>query len=543
MSSTSSEAAIPCLIVGAGPTGLALAAQLAWFGTPFRIVDRSLDRARESRALAVQARTLEVLDSLGLGERLVALGSSSTRIVIHLGARPVAEATLGHVGATDTRFPFILFVSQVETERILTEHLSSAGVGIERGVELVSFENGDTGIDCLLRHPDGREERVRAAYLIGCDGAHSAVRKGAGLEFAGGSYPEDFVLGDVEADGPLEPGALNPFVGAGGAAIFFPLGSPTTWRVIALRAESRARRFTLAADEATTGPLSLEELQSVVAVPTAGAVTVRDPAWLTHFRLHHRQVARYQKGRVFLAGDAAHIHSPVGGQGMNTGIQDAWNLGWKLAFVTSGWASPRLLDTYDAERFPVGRSLLRYTDRVFSVFTRALSAGRIASWARQLVVPNILPRLLRGPATGSIAFAFVSQLRIRYRGSPAVVEGSPRLRAGPRAGDRFPDARVVIDGRETSLQRAVVGPNLALVLCGDPGARNDAALARLSETHAERLRIHWLDAGALSELGVREPAQYLVRPDGYVAFRCAGSNLDALTRYLDEWFALTSGRR
>jgi 2-polyprenyl-6-methoxyphenol hydroxylase-like FAD-dependent oxidoreductase len=540
---------VPCLIVGAGPTGLALAAQLRWFGVPFRIIERSFDRTHESRALGVQARTLEVLDSLALADAMVARGSTSTRVVIHLGAQTVASVNLAEFGVPDTRYPFILFISQAETERILLEHLSSRGVAIERGVELVEFEAVDRFIQCVLRHPGGHEERVRTGFLAGCDGAHSFVRRRAGFSFQGDSYPEDFVLGDVEVEGPLEPGAINSFAGEGGAAIFFPLGSPTTWRVIALVARHPdARRDDPAEGESPVGSLTLEDLQSIVAVPTEGSVVVRDPAWLSHFRLHHRQVEHYRQGRVFLAGDAAHIHSPVGAQGMNTGIQDAWNLGWKLALTIRGAAEEPLLDSYQSERWPVGRRLLRYTDRVFSVFVRGMSAGRLASWARRVVVPQLLPRLLGPSPLRSTAFGFVSQLRINYRRSPAVVEGRPRLRHGPRAGDRLPDAGVTSNGRQISLHRAIIGPHLSLLLCGEPGAWDDAALARLADRHAGLLTIHRLarqvapgtlvDGGrALAFLGVENRAQYLVRPDGHIAFRCGGSDLDSLRDYVSRWFS------
>jgi 2-polyprenyl-6-methoxyphenol hydroxylase-like FAD-dependent oxidoreductase len=544
----------PCLIVGAGPTGLALAAQLQWLRMPFRIIDRSLDRAGQSRALAVQARTLEVLDATRVADQMVSRGNTSARLAIHFGARVVATASLGDFAGAETRYPFILFISQAETERLLVAHLTASGATIERGVELTAFETVGERVECRLRHHDGTEERVAADYLVGCDGAHSTVREAGGFSFDGGRYPENFVLGDVEADGPLQPGAINSFAGGGGVAMFFPLGSPATWRVIGMKARDERRGGTVcdsARDGSVAGRLTLDGLQVVVDVATEHSVLLRDPAWLSDFRLHHRQTDRYRCGRVFLAGDAAHIHSPVGAQGMNTGIQDAWNLGWKLALVSRGWADARLLDTYDAERWPVGRMLLRYTDRIFSLFTRAMAAGRIARWVRRIVVPRVLPRLLASSTLRSAAFDWVSQLRIRYRHSPAVTDAGPLLRGGVRAGDRLPDADVQRDGSTMSLQRALVGPHLSLVLCGNRDAWDDASVALLAERYRGLVRMHHLAArarpdvfhdaggGALDALGVCGEAQFLVRPDGYIAFRRGDTDLRDLVRYLSEWFSET----
>jgi 2-polyprenyl-6-methoxyphenol hydroxylase-like FAD-dependent oxidoreductase len=536
---------VDVLVVGAGPTGLALAAQLRACGARFRIIDRLRDRTRESRALAVQARSLEVLQALGLGEALVARGRTSTRVALHLDGQAVARMTLGDIGATDTRFPFILFVSQSETEAVLSEHLDALAVTVERGVELARFDAGEDDVRCVLRHEDGREEHVRVKFLAGCDGAHSVVRAGAGIAFGGGSYPQEFVLGDIEADGALDPGAINSFAGPG-VAMFFPLGRPTTWRVIAMAAqdagdgEGAARR--------ATPELSLSELQAIVDGPTGGSVRLRDPAWLTRFRLHHRQTASYRAGRVFLAGDAAHVHSPVGAQGMNTGIQDAWNLGWKLAMVTRGLADPRLLDSYEAERWPVGRFLLRYTDRIFVTFTRAIGSGRIAAWVRRIVVRRVLPRVVGSSRSRTAAFRFVSQLGIRYRDSPVIVDATPRVRGGPRAGARLPDARVTIDGEARWLQEAVAGPTMGLLLCGDPASWDAVRVGRLRARFPETLTIHHLtrsqqpgvlvdeSGDALPTLGVTDTAHYLVRPDGYIAFRSAGHDLQTVGEYLDRWF-------
>jgi hypothetical protein len=299
------------------------------------------------------------------------------------------------------------------------------------------------------------------------------------------------------------------------------------------------------------GELSLDELQKSVDRSTSGTVTLRSPVWLTHFRLHHRQARSYRKGPVFLAGDAAHIHSPVGAQGMNTGMQDAWNLGWKLALVTLGRADLKLLDTYEAERWPVGRNLLRYTDRAFSLFTRVMAGSALAAWFRRTIVSRIMPLVFRWPRLRATAFRFVSELAISYRRSLAVTEGRPKLRSGPRSGDRLPDARIERDGQSTFLQQALAGPTFHLLLCGHTEIWDEASLHGLVERFEGVLAVRRLtregdgpdvlvDARgeALDRLGVRaraQSAQNQVRPDGYIAFRCGGHNLEAVASYLASW--------
>jgi hypothetical protein len=298
---------------------------------------------------------------------------------------------------------------------------------------------------------------------------------------------------------------------------------------------------------AAAGALSLAELQGVVDRSTGGALRARDPAWLTHFRLHHRMAARYRAGGVFLAGDAAHIHSPAGAQGMNTGIQDAWNLGWKLALVVRGEADDRLLESYEAERMPVGRFLLRFTDRLFGIFAAATLESAAASWLRRTAAPWVLPRVLRSARLRRVAFRTVSQLGIRYRRSPAVTEGTPRLRAGPQAGDRLPDAPLGRDGRPTYLQRELSAPRFHLLLCGPVERWESGRVAELVAGYGDVLAVHHLSRGAgpgiltdatgeaYAMLGVEDAAQYLVRPDGHVAFRCAGRDLGGLAAYLARW--------
>lgn len=544
---TNAKTRLDVLIVGAGPTGLTLAAQLHRFGARFRIVDRLRDRMQQSRALGVQARSLEILDALGLAHELISRGNPAARIVLHLGRGRTTSVRIDDIGIAGTRFPYILFVSQAETEAVLSEYLERAGVRIERGVELTAFEMGEEDVTCTLRHDDGRVEHVRALYLAGCDGAHSMVRKGAGIPFEGGAYPQSFVLGDVEADGPLEPGALNAFPAREGVALFFPLGHPATWRLIGI--EPRALQ------PSTAGPatleLSLAELQDLADAATGGRVRLRDPAWLARFRLHHRQAATYRAGRAFLAGDAAHIHSPVGAQGMNTGIQDAWNLGWKLALVARGRAAPELLDTYNGERWPIGRYLLRFTDRMFAGVV-AITRSRLGTRVRNLLLPPLLRWLMRSRRRRARAFRLVSQLGIRYRRSPLSAEAGAPPAGAPRAGDRLPDATLVRDdGSTTTLQRETAGPGFHLLLCGPPDTWDEAQVTALRERYADLLFVHHISRnpapGALADqgeafacLGIRRATHLLIRPDGHIAFRGEDADLAPVTHYLEHWLTVAT---
>jgi 2-polyprenyl-6-methoxyphenol hydroxylase-like FAD-dependent oxidoreductase len=524
------------LVVGAGPTGLTLAGLLRAMGVSVRIIDRQLDRVRESRALAVQPRTLEVLRGLGVTQTLIERGNEAAQLRIHSGER-VVPVRLFDVGLEDTAYPFLLFVSQAETEAVLNEHLAEHGLQVERGVELVGFEHRKAGVSCALRHGDGRAERLHAHYLVGCDGAHSSVRHGAGIRFEGAAYPQTFALADLDVDGDLEQDVAHAFLGAG-TLFFFPLAGPATWRMLGMR----PRDGTTGGAPERTEP-SLAEVQAIADAFTSGTLSLRDPVWLTYFRLHHRHAARYRAGRVFLAGDAAHVHSPAGAQGMNTGIQEAWNLGWKLALVAKGIADHVLLDTYETERRPIGRFVLRFTDRATTIAT---SESRILRLLRTQVAPRLAPLVLQNSRARAYGFRTLAQLRIHYRRSPAAHEGEPTLGRGPKAGDRLPDARIASDGQAGWLQDAVAAPSFHLLLCG-PTDGWDADLAlqdryggllavhRLAR-HAAPGALHDVDGQAFARLGVEGAAQYLVRPDGHIGYRCGGTDLGGVDRYLARWF-------
>ena len=534
---TADGSGLDVLVVGAGPTGLTLAAQLQAMGATCRIVDRQPDRVHESRALAVQPRTLEVLRGLGITQELLKRGNDAVWVQLHAGTRVVRIRLFG-LGLADTAYPFLLFVSQADTEQVLIDHLAARGVGVERRVELVGSHADQGAVTCTLRHGDGRTEQVHSRYLVGCDGAHSTVRRAAGIPFQGGAYPQTFALADLEVDSGLDGDTAYAWLGQVGILFLFPLGRPASWRLLGMHPTLQGR-------EAPARP-SLAELQALADHFTGGRLRLRDPVWLTYFRLAHRHASRYRAGRVFLAGDAAHLHSPAGAQGMNTGIQDAWNLGWKLALVSRGVAQEALLDSYDAERRPVGRYVVRFTDRAFAVTT---STNPILRALRTQLVPRVLPLVLRLDRGLAYGFRSVSQLGISYRHSPAVQEGRPALRRGRRAGDRLPDARIARDGQGCWLGEALALPGFHLLLCGRPDDWDAGQLANLHRRHPATLTVHQLtrdaapralhdfEGQAFSRLGVENSAQYLIRPDGHIAYRAAGTGLDALQHYLDHWLA------
>jgi hypothetical protein len=354
--------------------------------------------------------------------------------------------------------------------------------------------------------------------VAGCDGARSTVRAQAGVAFQGGTYPHTFVLGDLEADG-LEPGAAHAYPTGSGILFFFPLVKPATWRMLAIRPADRH------------GEVTLAELQAIVDSHAADPPRLRDPVWMTDFRLYLRGAARYRSGPLFLAGDAAHIHSPAGGQGMNTGIQDSVNLGWKLALVLRGQAREELLDTYEAERAPVGHEVLRLTDRLFRLATTERRAPRTV---RTRLLPYLAPLVLRSNALRAAGLRTVAQLGIGYRDSPASADGDRPPWRGPHAGDRLPDAPLH-NGQPGTLHRVLRTPGYHLLVCG-PAPDADALARRWSGV----LTVHRVgdrDATALRRLGVRRgaPAQVLVRPDGHVGYRCRGADLAGADAYLTRW--------
>jgi 2-polyprenyl-6-methoxyphenol hydroxylase-like FAD-dependent oxidoreductase len=524
---------VDVLVVGAGPTGLVMATQLAAFGAKVRVVDRRRVPGRESRALVVQPRTLEVLRPLGITPALLDRGDPAALVRLHLDGRDLT-IPLGDLGLGDTSYPFLLVLPQAKVEAALLGHLGEQGSAVEWGTEFLGYRSDEAGIVSTLRHADGRQERARTRYLVGCDGAGSTVRRCAGIRFEGASYRRSVLLADATLDADIPTDALHVFVGPHGVLGLFPTGEHAPWRILVVRVLRPDRTATPAA-----------EVRALADILSGGQVRLREVAWTANIPLQHRLATAFRSGRVLLAGDAAHTHSPAGAQGMNTGIQDACNLGWKLALATRDLGAASLLDTYATERRPVARALLAFTHLTFWVET---ADNPLVTRARAAMAPIAVPLGLRSSRLRALAFRTVGQLWVRYRRGPVTVEGRPKLRRGPRAGQRLPDAPLFRGQIPCRLHEALATPAFQLLLCGPPSAWNPQELAQFQEHYGGLVAVHRLSirpdpdalndpSGAtLTRLGGGNGAQYLVRPDGYIGYRCAGFDLADLQRHMASWF-------
>ena len=497
------------LVVGAGPVGLGLALQAADHGAAVRVVERRTERFRPSRALMVHARTLEVLRPLGVTDALLDRADTAPRARLHLGSRTV-PVELAALELPDTAFPHLSLVRQMDVEAVLEAALAARGIEVEWGRELRGVGHGADDAEAVLAGPAG-PERIHAAALAGCDGVDSTVRAAAGIGWRGGTYDREIVLADVDLDGALEPGAAHVAVGRSGLVFVFALGERAPWRLLATRPCSAATP----SPGRPGPPLPLRELQHLLDAAGLGARMTR-VAWSSTIRLQHRMATTYRSGRLFVVGDAAHASSPAGGQGMNVGLQDAANLGWKLALAPGSTAAESLLDSYDLERRPADEDVLALTHLLFWAESStgrlaALLRGRVAPWAAPL-----LPFLLGRRRLVAEVMRLLARLDVGYRGSPVSMADDAPRRRGPRPGDRLPDATVTSAGREVRLHALTARPGVHLLLDRDA----PAPACRNALVHVHRVE-SWPGTGVLA-----------LRPDGHVGYTAARARDEALTVWL-----------
>jgi len=494
------------LIVGAGPTGLVLALWLTKLGAKVRIIDKTAGPGTTSRAVAVQARTLELYRQLDLEGAVIDKGHKVPAVNLWAEGEVKARLDFTHIGADLTPYSFLQILPQDEHERLLIERLGEIGVSIERQTQLMSFSENTDYVVVRLSGPDSREERCEAKYIAGCDGARSVVRQTMGEGFPGGTYQQIFYVADVDASGPAINGELHVDLDEADFLAIFPLAPQSRVRLIGTVRDERAEH----ADTLKFEDVSDRAINNL-------RVRVEKVNWFSTYHVHHRVAQHFRKGRAFLLGDAAHIHSPVGGQGMNTGIGDAINLAWKLAAVLGGRAPDSLLDSYEAERIEFARRLVATTDRVFTFVT---AEGRLADVLRTRIAPPLFSKIAGFEFAREFLFRTVSQITLNYRRSPL----SAGTAGDVHGGDRLPWAS---NGGQDNFA-SLTAMTWQVHVYGD-------ATNELSDWCAARgLPLHVFDWRAEHEkAGLRRSALYLLRPDSYVAV----ADPSGSPQILDEYFA------
>jgi 2-polyprenyl-6-methoxyphenol hydroxylase-like FAD-dependent oxidoreductase len=493
------------LIIGAGPTGLVLALWLTRLGIPVRIIDKTAEPGTTSRALAVQARTLEFYHQVGLADAVIAGGVKIPNLNFWVRGALAARAPIRRFGEGLSPYPFALVFPQDAHEKLLIERLDALGVTVERQTELLRFEQYTGGVRATLRRPDGGEEVCPAAYLAGCDGASSTVREALAVGFPGGTYTGLFYVADVEGTGPATGDELYLDLEDADFVLVFPLKGAGRLRLVGTVRDLPGRE---------DGKLTFEDVKGKAIEHLK--LTIVKLNWFSTYRVHHRVANHFRGGRAFLLGDAAHIHSPVGGQGMNTGIGDAVNLAWKLAAVLKQGAPVDVLDTYEPERIAFARRLVATTDRVFILAT---SRGPMARLVRTRLVPLVVPVLFRLPPFRRFMFQTLSQFGVNYRHS-SLSAGS----AGDvRGGDRLPWVQMG-PGQDNFAPLTSLKWQVHVYGEARPGVAE--ACAKLE------LPLHsfaWQPG--MRRAGLERAALYLIRPDGYVALADPEADPERLRQY------------
>jgi 2-polyprenyl-6-methoxyphenol hydroxylase-like FAD-dependent oxidoreductase len=510
------------LIVGAGPTGLMLANQLIRRGIRTIIIDRNAGPTRETRALGVQARTLEIYSHLGLADRALELGKRGTGGNIWADGQHRARVALSDAGEKVTPYPFVLVLGQDDNERLMGDHLRGLGGSVQWNTELVSVSQQGESSTAVLKLDDGSQRSIVAAWVAGCDGARSKVRESNGIAFAGAPYEHVFFVADTELTGTMVPDEVNVYLFRDGFHLLFPMRGKDHWRIAGILPPELRNKPDLKFDAVI--PSLKNEAGEKLAIKSC--------SWFSTYRIHHRRAVRFRDQRCFLLGDAAHIHSPVGAQGMNTGLQDAYNLAWKLALVIKNQAKPALLDSYEQERIPVAQALLSGTDRAFRL---VVSDSWIAGLLRTKILSRLAAFALNRKAAQKLAFRTVSQTGIRYRNSSLSksLKGLPET--APQKGDRFPwlQLKFAPNGPIEDLFQNLSDMHFNLVLIDQPAPSEHAlGFGDLFRTWA--VPRDPANDQELARVEISQPSFFLIRPDGYVGLCGKLFEADSFRAYITQ---------
>ena len=506
------------IIVGAGPTGLSLACQLTRHGIDFVVIEKKEGVTPYSKALGVHARTLEIYEQLGLAQKAVEHGTIAGKLRLLESGEIVGEVDLSNIGAGLSPYPYLLVLEQSENERFLYEYLQSHGRDVLWQTELESLSQDESRVTATVRTSAGASQLIESKYLVGCDGPKSPVRHALGLAFEGSTFERLFYVADVQIDWEYSHDALHVCLARHGVVAFFPMRGEKRWRIVGAFPEG------LDKDE---GEILYEEIEQRIKHEAELELDISHVNWFSVYKVHTRHVEKFSAGRCFLAGDSAHIHTPAGGQGMNTGIQDAYNLAWKTALVLKGSAGEVILDTYNEERLPNAKRLLETTDRMFN-----LAAGK--DWLLGLIRTTVFPPMAKFILSFDVIkkrfFPLISQIGINYRDSSlSDHDGDGEFEV--KAGDRMP--YFLVDGK--SIYDKLREPKFHLLTFSEgegdyqPEGEVESRYGHLLDEHVVPLYPH-----VTKVFGVSRPFTVLLRPDNYIGFISPETSSSRLVDYLKE---------
>ena len=507
------------LIVGAGPTGLSLACQFVRHGVDFVIVEKNQELTPYSKAIGVHARTLEIYEQMDLAARAIAEGTIAGKVRMLEGGEVLGEVDLSNVGERLSAYPYMLLLEQSKNEKLLHDYLLAHDRKVLWNTELKSFAQTDTEVIAQVQAGLSERQVIEAQYLVGCDGPRSPVRHALGMTFEGSTFERVFYVADVQIDWKFSHDALHVCLARNAVVAFFPMKGDRRYRIVGAFPEG----FDKDQQE-----ILYEEIERRIKEEAEIALDITHVDWFSTYKVHTRHVNKFSQGRCFVAGDAAHIHTPAGGQGMNTGIQDAYNLAWKLAGVIRGFAGEQILDTYNEERLPNAERLLQTTDRMFNL---AAGTDWLLNLIRTTVFPPMAKFILSFDAVKSRFFPLISQIGINYRdGSLSLHQGDDDFEV--KAGDRLP--YFLIEGR--SIYDQLRAPKFHLLSFSDGETDYQPLQKEIEAEYPARVDCHVVPLYPhVAELfGTHKPFTVFLRPDNYIGFLSEGMGLDAVRKYLTE---------
>ena len=515
------------LIVGAGPTGLTLACQLVRYGIDFVLIEKNPGVTTKSKAIGIQARTLEIYEQLGLAPQAIDRGQIAGKIRIIADRKVRGQVDLSDMGRDLSPYPYLFILEQNENEQLLYEYLQSHQQEVQWQTELEHFTQDEIGVTAQVKTADGLSETIVAKYLVGCDGARSPVRHSLGLTFEGSTLERLYYVVDAQIDWEFSADAGYGCISRDTLIFFFPMAGENRYRIVGTFPEG----FDQNVDE-----ILYETIEQHIQADTKLSLNISNVKWFSVYKVNTRAVNQFSVGRCFVAGDAAHVHSPAGGQGMNTGIQDAYNLAWKMAFVIKGAASEKLLDTYNEERLPNAQRLLETTDRAFNVL---VGSNWFFSFMRMKILPLVAKYAIGRDLVGKNIFSAISQIRLNYRDdSLSNHDGDKDFKV--KAGDRMP--YFLVDGE--SIYDRLHAPKFHLLVFSD-SEHGVIDLRQELEQESVDAILQWrgfanefkiipLSPQISGIFGIDKPFQLLLRPDNYIGFISTAASLTNLKTYIHE---------